>query len=38
MDVEEVDILAGEILQYGLLQWSSFIGQFVHPVGEKGMW
>ena len=23
--------------QLRLLIWTSFIGQFVHPVGEKGM-
>ena len=38
MDLEYVDILTGEnCRQFSLIIWTPFIGQFVHPVGMKGM-
>ena len=35
MDIELVDILTGKKIR--LLQWVSFIGQFVYPVEGEGM-
>ena len=37
MYIEYVDILTGEYL-FGLLQWSTFVGKFVHPEGGEGLW
>ena len=40
MDIEYVDKSTGgwgSCRQFRLLQWPSFIGQFVHSVGEEGM-
>ena len=32
-----VDNMTGKNCQFSLLTWDSFIGQFVHPVGGKGI-
>ena len=37
MDIEYVDIMTGEnFRKFRVLQWSSYIGQLVHPLGGKG--
>ena len=37
MDIEYVDITTGEnFRKFRVLTWTSYIGQFVHPLGGKG--